>query len=95
MDGRAFGVYWEFVERERRRVAELEERVQETDRRCCEAWFQVMAMGQEDATAADKEEAGALLNHTIEELEAAKIALESAQRRLPLYEQTLRQYTAT
>ena len=95
MDGRAFGVYWDFVERQRKRVIDLEAEARELDRRYSEAWFQTMAMGQDGATAADKQEANANLERSAEELEAAKLALDNARRRLPLYEQTLEQFTPT
>ena len=54
-----------------------------------------MAMGQDGATAADKQEANANLERSAEELAAAKLALDNARRRLPLYEQTLEQFTPT
>ena len=95
MDGRAFGVYWDFVERQRKRVIELEAETRELERRYTEAWFQTTAMGQDGATAADMQEAGADLERAAEDLEAAKLALETARRRLPLYEKTLEQYTPT
>jgi hypothetical protein len=95
MDGRAFGVYWDFVERQRKRVVELEADAGELDRRYSEAWFQTMAMGQDGATPADKQEASDNLERAAEDLEAAKLALETARRRLALYEQTLDQYTPT
>ena len=95
MDGRAFGVFWDFVERQRKRVVELEDQARAMERRYTEAWFETLAMGQDGATPADKQEASARLSRAANELEAAKLALETARRRLPLYEETLEQLTPT
>ena len=95
MDGRAFGVYWNFVEKQRQLIIELEAQTLELGHRYTEAWFEPTAMGQEGATAEDKQEATINLEHAIEQLRAARLALKTAQRRLPLFEKTLDQYTPT
>lgn len=95
MEGRAFGVFWEVVERHRARLAELEGELKSRDRAYTEAWFRVMAMGSEGATADDKAEARAELVSANAALAAAERELEKAKRRLPLYEQALRQFTPT
>lgn len=93
MEGRAYGVWWAFVERQRRRIVELEDEVRRRDQGYAEAWFEVTAMGQDGALESDKGEAGARLKTARDELESAQQALAEARRKLPLYEKTLNQYT--
>ena len=95
MEGRAFGVFWEVVERRRKRVLALEAELRERDRVYTEAWFEVIAMAHKDATPEDKAGARSNLKAANAELEAVKGELETANRRLPMYEEALRACTPT
>lgn len=91
MDGQSFHIYSAFVQRERLRVAELRDLVEQTERRYAEAWFASMAMGHSDATSVDKAGARDSLELASSEQTAARHQAAEAARTLIMYEAFLRQ----